>query len=361
MADNHVEAYKLVRPQYESFTERLKDLLIFLLREAKIDFHLIEARTKTVKSFEEKITRKKEEYSDPLKEVTDLSGTRIILYYVDDIDKIDEIIRTNFFIDEKNTLDKSKVLKDDQFGYQSYHYIISLNNDRNNLVEWRSYSAYNAELQVRTVLQHAWASISHELQYKRENEIPSTLRRRLFRLASLIELADEEFKSVKDNDITIRKAIANKEEIDNIKVYEELNLATLQQYFSEPNSTIIKLNTASIQAGFEIDKNRKWSNKYIDKILKYSDNIGLKDISNFDSFLAAKLDVAEKLLQNIYIRREVIRTWTTYSDFTAILILLHFVSDEMLRDNGGEGWNEEMWEKTYEAIINNKKTILNNH
>jgi hypothetical protein len=48
-------------------------------------------------------------------------------------------------------------------------------------------------VQVRTVLQHAWASISHALQYKQEDDIPRALRRRLARISALLEVADEEF------------------------------------------------------------------------------------------------------------------------------------------------------------------------
>ena len=60
------------------------------------------------------------------------------------------------------------------------------------------FSNLNAEIQIRTVLQHSWASISHELEYKKITKSRSILQRKLFRLASLIELADEEFKSTRD-------------------------------------------------------------------------------------------------------------------------------------------------------------------
>jgi trimethylamine:corrinoid methyltransferase-like protein len=54
----------------------------------------------------------------------------------------------------------------------------------------------HAEVHVRTVLQHAWAAISHSLQYKKEDDVPAALRRRLNRLAALLELADQEFTTL---------------------------------------------------------------------------------------------------------------------------------------------------------------------
>jgi hypothetical protein len=54
-----------------------------------------------------------------------------------------------------------------------------------------------AEIQVRTVLQHAWAAIDHRLNYKRANEIPVELKRQLFRISALLEVADDQFESVR--------------------------------------------------------------------------------------------------------------------------------------------------------------------
>ena len=54
-----------------------------------------------------------------------------------------------------------------------------------------------AEIQIRTSLQDSWATVSHGLQYKVEADVPDSLKRKLFRLAGLFELADEEFLSIK--------------------------------------------------------------------------------------------------------------------------------------------------------------------
>jgi ppGpp synthetase/RelA/SpoT-type nucleotidyltranferase len=193
-----VEKYKKLRPIYEDFNERIKDLLKSLIEENKIKYHLIETRTKSLESFKEKIERKSNKYSNPIEEITDLAGIRIIVYYQDDVARIEEIIKNEFIVDDQNSFDKGKLLKTNEFGYQSVHYVVSLSFDRAKLSEWKKYSKFKIEIQIRTVLQHSWASISHELEYKKSYEIPTILQRRLFRLASLIELDDEEFKKSKD-------------------------------------------------------------------------------------------------------------------------------------------------------------------
>ncbi len=84
------------------------------------------------------------------------------------------------------------------FGYASRHLIVELIPPRAELAEWRRYEGLQCEIQVRTILQHAWASISHSLLYKVEDDIPSIVQRRLSQVAALIEVGDglfEQFRS----------------------------------------------------------------------------------------------------------------------------------------------------------------------
>ena len=248
-----INEYQLIRPLYEDYSERLRILLKSLIDENHIKYHLIESRTKSLESFKEKLLRKEPKYSNPIEEMTDLSGIRIIVYYIDDVEKIEKIIKEEFIIDEQNSIDKRTLLKTNEFGYQSVHYVISLSKDRQKLPEWKKYSKFKAEIQIRTVLQHSWASISHELEYKTKFEIPSTLKRKLFRLASLIELADEEFKTARDQHIDLQKIILKGPTfgIDkNIEVIKEINLLTLKNYLNE-SETVKIITQKAIQAGFK--------------------------------------------------------------------------------------------------------------
>ena len=235
---NYIDQYKEQKPIYEGFSQSLIVLLKSILEANNIKFHLIEGRAKEIESFKNKIEIKKGKYNNPLKEIMDLCGVRIIVYYQTDIDKIDSLIKENFELDLNNSVDKSTILKSNEFGYLSNHYISKINSIRSHLPEWEKYKDLNAEIQLRTVLQHSWAAISHELEYKSKFDVPDLLKRKLFRLAGLFELADEQFVQVKQKQFELSQAIENKTDIENISVYNELNLDTVKHFFNT-NETLI--------------------------------------------------------------------------------------------------------------------------
>jgi ppGpp synthetase/RelA/SpoT-type nucleotidyltranferase len=186
-----VKEYADVRPAYEKLTKKTRELLEEIVKQSDIKV-LFESRTKSIESFDDKITRPDKNYSAPLKELTDLAGVRLILYSLRDIKKIEEIIKAEFKVDEENSVNKSEKLEPDRFGYLSWHYIVQVSDSRQKLSEWADIKDLRAEVQVRTALQHAWASVEHFLAYKTSIDVPAALRRRLSRLSAIFELADEE-------------------------------------------------------------------------------------------------------------------------------------------------------------------------
>lgn len=195
---NWEDRYRAVRGTYESMTMRLRALIVDLLENAHIEVIQVEARTKETASFTEKINRKGQKYSEPLVEITDIVGLRIITYYVEDVARVGSLIEAEFQVDRANSGDKSETLDPDRFGYTSVHYVVTLSSDRQGLGEWKPYINIKAEIQVRTALQHAWAAVNHKLDYKSPTEVPRGLQRRLFRLSALFELADEQFSELRD-------------------------------------------------------------------------------------------------------------------------------------------------------------------
>jgi GTP pyrophosphokinase len=111
--------YRAIRGTCESLTARLQALIVDLLAEANLEVIQIEARTKAIDSFTEKISRKRVKYANPLTEVTDLVGLRIITYYREDVTRVGEILKQEFQIDATNSVDKAAALDPDRFGYQN--------------------------------------------------------------------------------------------------------------------------------------------------------------------------------------------------------------------------------------------------
>lgn len=200
-----LQNYQKVRPLYEEFSEVIKGIIKDSLKSLNIKVASIEARAKTLDSFANKAAEPslsdpdQPKYKNPLKEITDLSGTRIITFFPRTIEEVDKVIDSEFEVLEKS--DKADVLKlEERFGYQSVHYIISLKSNRTSLPEYRPYRGLNAEIQVRTILQHSWAEIEHDIQYKSLETIPVSIRRRFMSLAGLLEIADREFQAIQDED-----------------------------------------------------------------------------------------------------------------------------------------------------------------
>jgi hypothetical protein len=92
------------------------------------------------------------------------------------------------------------VIEEDRFGYQSIHYLVRIKRERAGLAEYERYAKATAEVQVRTILQHAWAEIEHDIQYKSAIAIPREIHRRFMALAGMLEIADREFQAIQNAD-----------------------------------------------------------------------------------------------------------------------------------------------------------------
>ena len=133
-----------------------------------------------------------------LSDVTDVCGVRVITYFARDVDAVAAVVADEFDVDVGNSIDKRETLDPDRFGYVSLHYVVSLGASRTALPEFRRYAGLKAEIQIRSILQHAWAEIEHDLGYKTAAGIPKSVRRQFSRLAGLLEIADGEFGSIRE-------------------------------------------------------------------------------------------------------------------------------------------------------------------
>lgn len=189
-----VSWYSGMRPTYEQLSKKVESILQEIISDQKIHIHAIYCRAKEIDSFTKKIEDPK--YNDPINQITDFSGIRIITYVESDLVLVCNLLEAHFEIDPENSIDKSKSLGIDKVGYRSIHYVCKLPKDRIRLPEYKKFDGLYFEIQVRTILQHGWAEIEHDKDYKFSGELPAYLKRRFKVLAGVLELADREFNQL---------------------------------------------------------------------------------------------------------------------------------------------------------------------
>ncbi len=189
------ERYQAEYPHYQLYATALEQMLKAACRTSA-PLAIVQARAKGFASFAEKMARKAEKYMKLGIGPTDLCGARVITEAQAEVNRVCEAIRSSkeFAIDEENSVDVSSRLTSAEFGYLSVHYVIQLRGPEvfgvavpEEIVDLK------AEIQVRTLLQHAWASICHDRVYKSAIRVPGRLSRELARVAALLEEADEQF------------------------------------------------------------------------------------------------------------------------------------------------------------------------
>ena len=153
--------YEHIRPSYEKLVEEVKYVLREGLGRSDVRVADVSGRAKTPGSFKEKLQRKC--YRNPLKEITDLAGVRVACYYESDLTTVSDIVRSTFNVHEH--VDKTDDLGVDKMGYHGAHFVVTLG-DRYSGARYNGITDLRCEIQVRTVLQDAWALISHHLIYK---------------------------------------------------------------------------------------------------------------------------------------------------------------------------------------------------
>ncbi|MDO5971019.1 hypothetical protein Q4Q35_14520 [Flavivirga aquimarina] len=305
-----ISSYSKLRPTYELFAYTLKEILTKTLKEKRINYHSIEARAKEIESFGNKASKPSEtnpnkpKYSVPIKEITDLSGVRIIAFFPKTIKEIGKVIESQFEVIEVS--DKSEILeKEEKLGYQSVHYLVKLKENRLNLPEYQTFDNMVSEIQVRTILQHAWAEIEHDIKYKSTITIPSNIKRRFIALAGVLEIADREFQSIQDEDKKLktsdRKSVkeGKLDEVqitpDSFKAYLDKTLGSdgrISNYsYNSETEYLIKMGFKNLS---EIDNCIK---PYIDKVVVDNAVWGARQgqIWRFNDYLLAGM--GEKLLK----------------------------------------------------------------
>ncbi len=221
--------------RYETLRAKAGDVLEKMIADNGFFTLPLMSRIKSVDSLKGKISKKRGKVTK-LTDVKDLCGFRIITYFSDDADRIGDCIEQLFMVVRR--VDKRVSMEPTQFGYLSLHYVCAFKDeDANDEIRDLLF-----EIQIRTILQHAWAEIEHDLGYKSSYGVPQAIRRNFSRVASLLEMCDEEFIKLRDNStqyaIDVREKIINgtadEVPLDLVSLNEHMkNNSKMREYYDE--------------------------------------------------------------------------------------------------------------------------------
>lgn len=203
----HDNSNQLLHRAKESFAALINALVTNDGRVSKVDGRVKE-KEECIRKFNLKyrtaLETKQEAYAIQ-DHISDLIGLRIVCLYEDDVDVVKDVLFNHF--DVLEVTDKTLALENTEgsFGYKGLHLDLKLGDARRVLPEYTAYSDLSFEVQVRTVIQDSWSVLDHKIKYKKS--IPNFLKRRINTLAALFELADREFRAIRDStEDEIRKA-----------------------------------------------------------------------------------------------------------------------------------------------------------
>lgn len=321
--ESWTEDYRKVVDTYEAFVKVLEDLISSSLKRSGFAYPEVTGRAKDVLSFREKVQRPGKNYRDPLREITDLAGIRVVVQYEDEIDKVNRVLAKEFKIDKVNSVDKRKELGPDQFGYRSVHAVIQLGRKRASLGEYKQFAGLKAEVQVRTVLQHAWAAAEHTLVYKSGKEPSDDYKRRFIRLASLLELVDDQFISLRNSEHGRWATVGNEFKLGRFDI--GVDAITLKQYCllaAVPR----QIDGVARQLELHRQEHRDEHEIYSD-LMGVCEITGVRTIEQLDARLRVALPSAQAVFsaRDNHIRQHVKRPWLTCPEYllTTLLIATH--------------------------------------
>lgn len=182
-------------------TDAYVALLTQLLDDAGINYLAVTGRTKTVESFAGKAARRTPSgrlaHPDPLTDITDQVGVRVVTYVLADVDAVAQLLSSQLEVRDDRDMGQETAAQGG-FGYSSRHLLVALDEAR---AEQAGIPVQRpASVQIRTVLQHAWAEFEHDIRYK--GSVPDAHARdfdRRFTLAAgLLELADQQFSAIRE-------------------------------------------------------------------------------------------------------------------------------------------------------------------
>ncbi len=219
----NIASKQKIKEVYESysncFTDIMKEIINVLQQNIKLMSQpTYKTRVKSFNSYYKKVLRLKSKEINTTESIvylTDMMGIRVICAFLEDINIALDQIKKIF--DVKEIEIKGAEKKFSEFGYESIHVLVSIPEDIVNSIKEKYptiplvTSELVCEIQIRTILQDAWAEVEHELIYKTEfNPFDKPLRRKLASLNASLSLADITFQEIRDYQKKLQKELEDR-------------------------------------------------------------------------------------------------------------------------------------------------------
>lgn len=259
--EEYIENYKTQYEYYETISKiaarKLEDCFETSGIRAIVTFRAKNPRRLLEKIQNRNIDKQYIDFSDIDDDIVDLAGVRVALYFPNDLEHVEKIILSQFnVIKEKSFPETNKIEGKIFLGYKAKHFRVSLKNtDKIN----DRYIKAKLEIQVASVLMHAWSEVEHDLIYKKyQGEVSSEEKKILDELNGLVlagELALERLKDAEKNRIERQKIISNKYQLSNILqgAYNK-DLKSFNLLLGDMDSLYNKLSLSNLNAYDEVNK-----------------------------------------------------------------------------------------------------------
>lgn len=220
MNNSNIPSKEKIKIKYDSYSPYFTEIMEEIVLKLKKNITLMaqptyKSRVKSFNSYYKKVLRLKSNQingENKLIYLTDMMGIRLICAFLEDINIAIEQIKNIFAIKEIEVKGADK--KFSEFGYESVHVLIKIPDSIKEMVDKNHpeleplNNELVCEIQVRTILQDAWAEVEHELIYKTEfNPFDIPLRRKLASLNASLSLADITFQEIRDYQNKLQREI----------------------------------------------------------------------------------------------------------------------------------------------------------
>ena len=324
----YVESLKL----YEEFAARIRNLIQDLVELEGVEFYAIEGWAETPAEILRILSTLEEKDLAGV----DLVRVRVLLRFPEDVLKVEELVKSEFENDPKRSVPSSQLEDPFRFGYPAVVYILALNDSRSRLREWAKYKDLTFRLELRTLLQEAWATISPRVNQTVGSISEKKLTRELVLLSSLLEKADEGFlnlrRVIKDEALLVPPSANKQTQPDTPEAEKLFTDEELYMLFRDDAALLGRWNALAIEAGFpEFTPSAEYLRESFAHLCNILRESGINTLSEVRKFLA-DMEADSKGLYQLKTIHDTFRennNWRVDPFSAMFLLVLNFKWDDL--------------------------------